>query len=89
MLLMGLCMLVPAQRLEKLRRTPEQEQPITLLELVAAVADSARTDAEVVATVHELLKSGKVRLIGNFGTAEVDLAANAGPPLARRDARQA
>jgi hypothetical protein len=47
--------------------TPE----ITLLELVAAVAESASSDAEVVAAVSELINSGKVRLVGNFRGADV------------------
>ena len=44
---------------------------ITLLELVAAVADSTRNEREVVATVSELINSGKIRLIGNFRGADV------------------
>jgi len=39
---------------------------VTLLDLVTAVARSARTDAEVVATVVYLVNSGKVRLCGTF-----------------------
>ncbi len=44
---------------------------ITLLELVAAVAQAAHSDAEVVATVTHLLQSGKIKLIGNFQGADV------------------
>ncbi len=43
----------------------------TLLDLVAAVAQAARSDAEVVATVTHLLRSGKIKLIGNFQGADV------------------
>ena len=39
---------------------------VTLLDLVMAVVRSARSDAEVVATVVYLVNSGKVRLCGNF-----------------------
>ena len=39
---------------------------VTLLDLVTAVARSARTDAEVVATVVDLVNSGRVRLCGTF-----------------------
>ena len=47
----------------------EQEEPtkITLLDLVTAVADSAESDEEVVATIASLLSSGRVTLVGNFG----------------------
>lgn len=37
---------------------------VTLLELVQAVADSAETDQEVVATVVYMLRSGRVKLVG-------------------------
>ncbi len=43
----------------------------TLLELVAAVADSARSDQEVVAVVMDLLRSGRVTLVGNFLVADL------------------
>lgn len=46
------------------RRTLDPE--ITLLDLVQAVCDEARTEAEVVATVLHLLRSGRVRLCGSF-----------------------
>jgi len=39
---------------------------VTLLELVNAVGEVAETDAEVVATVVDLVNGGKVQLIGNF-----------------------
>ncbi len=50
---------------------PVAAPEITLLDLVAAVAETATSDAEVVATVSELINSGKVRLIGNFRGADV------------------
>jgi hypothetical protein len=43
----------------------------TLLDLVAAIADSAHNDREVIATVADLLESGRVTLIGNFRGADV------------------
>ena len=48
--------------------TTEEGEPIetTLLDLVAAVADSARNEREVIATIKYLLASGRVRLVGNF-----------------------
>jgi len=39
---------------------------VTLLELVQAVSEESRSDAEVVAVVLHLLRSGRVRLCGNF-----------------------
>lgn len=56
-----------------LAQIDQQTQPveITLLELVAAVADSARNDHEVVATVASLINSGKITLVGNFLGADV------------------
>ena len=39
---------------------------LTLLELVEAVADTTENDAEVVATVTNMLRSGAVTLEGNF-----------------------
>lgn len=46
---------------------------LTMLDLVIAVQDQARTDAEVVATVAYLINSGAVRLCGNFKGARIDL----------------
>lgn len=61
------------QAAAKLAQIEQQTQPveITLLELVAAVADSARNDREVIATVASLLNSGKITLVGNFRGADV------------------
>lgn len=46
----------------------------TLLELVTTLGQITEDDAEVVATVIELLKSGRVRLIGNFRGQKIALA---------------
>ena len=61
------------QAAAKLAQIEQQTHPveITLLELVAAVADSARNDSEVIATVASLLNSGKITLVGNFRGADV------------------
>jgi len=51
------------------RPLPEVEGKVietTLLELVRTVGELTEDDREVVATVIELLHSGRVRLIGNF-----------------------
>ena len=66
------------------RVVPAEDDPInhggttmsldmTLLELVDAVADHARSDAEVIATVVYMVNSGAVRLCGNFKGARFDL----------------
>ena len=43
-----------------------QATDVTLLELVNAICDVTGDDEEVVATVLSLLRSGRVRLCGNF-----------------------
>jgi len=50
-------------------------QDMTLLELVKAVSDHARSEAEVIATVVYLVNSGQVRLCGNFKGTRFDLRA--------------
>jgi len=46
-------------------------EPLTLLELVATVAEFAETDEEVVATVSHLINSRAVTLVGNFRNSHV------------------
>ena len=46
----------------------------TLLDLVQAVSDFAKSDDEIVATVAYLINSGKVLLCGTFAGARIDLA---------------
>ena len=55
-------------------------QTTTLLDLVKAVGEHARTEAELVATVVYMVNSGRARLCGSFRGARFDLAADA--PLA-------
>ncbi len=50
---------------------PEPE-PVTLLELVDAVCDVTDDEKEVVATVLHMLRSGAVKLYGNFRGAKID-----------------
>lgn len=45
---------------------PREVERLTLLELVSAVAETTEDDAEVVATVTHMLRSGAVMLRGNF-----------------------
>lgn len=46
----------------------------TLLELVRAVSEITSDDREVVATVMEMLHSGRVRLCGSFRGSNLDAA---------------
>jgi hypothetical protein len=46
---------------------------VTLLDLVTAVSEYARSDGEVIATVVWLVNSGQVRLGGNFRGARFDV----------------
>ena len=46
----------------------------TLLELVQTIGELTEDDREVVATVIELLRAGRVRLIGNFRGQRIALA---------------
>jgi hypothetical protein len=55
------------------RTTPRFRTQTTLLELVAAVSEVAENEAELVATVLELLESGRARLTGNFRDIPIDV----------------
>lgn len=46
---------------------------VTLLELVAAAAEEARSDAELLAAVVYMVNSGRVQLMGTFRGARFDL----------------
>lgn len=50
---------------EEISRVPLAHES-TLLELVCVVNEFAASEAEVVATVTHLVRSGRVRLCGNF-----------------------
>ncbi len=52
----------------------EGEMSLTLLELVDTLADLTDDDAEIVATVVHLLRSGRVRLCGSFRGSRLDAA---------------
>ena len=51
---------------------PEGETQLTLLELVSAVSEMTSNDAEVTEAVLSLLRSGRVRLCGNFKGEPID-----------------
>jgi hypothetical protein len=48
---------------------------VTLLDLVNAVAEHVRSEAEVIATVVYMVNSRRVRLCGTFKGAYIDLPA--------------
>jgi hypothetical protein len=50
---------------------------VTLLDLVNAVSEQTRSEAEVIATIVYLVNSGRVRLCGNFKGARFDLHGSA------------
>ena len=50
---------------------PTQPETLTLLDLVAAIADASARPREVVATVHHLIETGQVTLVGNFRSRDV------------------
>lgn len=50
----------------------DHPETLTLLDLVAAISDEADTDEEVVATIQHLIESGKVTLVGNFRSGDVE-----------------
>jgi hypothetical protein len=61
---------VPVSSGEKTRG--DDPRAVTLLELVCAVGAVTDDDREVVATVCYMLRSGRVRLAGNFRGTPVD-----------------
>lgn len=52
---------------------------VTLHEVIAAVSEFARSDAEVIATVAHLVNTGRVRLRGEFAGARIDVSLPRGP----------
>jgi hypothetical protein len=50
----------------------DHPETLTLLDLVAAISDEADTDEEVVATIQHLIESGKVTLVGNIRSGDVE-----------------
>ncbi len=55
---------------------PEKDRVVetTLLELVQTIGELTQDDREVVATVIEMLRSGRVRLTGNFRGQRIAIA---------------
>jgi hypothetical protein len=51
---------------------PDRPRDLTLLELVRAVSEVTDDEREVVATVLYLLRSGHVRLCGNFRNVPIE-----------------
>ncbi|MEX2205089.1 MAG: hypothetical protein WEF50_02570 [Myxococcota bacterium] len=51
---------------------PGHPETLTLLDLVSAIADEAETDEEVVATIQHLIETGRVTLVGNFRSNDIE-----------------
>ncbi len=52
---------------------PAQARRVTLLDLVAALADSGASEVEVVWAITHLVNSGRVRLVGQFREAHIQI----------------
>ncbi len=59
---------------ERTTNVPVPVVETTLLELVRVVSEVTEDDREVVTTVMEMLRSGRVRLCGNFRDTNLDAA---------------
>ncbi len=59
---------------EESERHPAQARRVTLLDLVAALADSGAREAEVVCAITHLVNSGRVRLVGQFREAHIQIS---------------
>ncbi len=62
-----------ALAVEESERHPAQAQRVTLLDLVAALADSGASEVEVVWAIVHLVNSGRVRLVGQFREAHIQI----------------
>ncbi len=62
-----------ALAVEESERHPAQARRVTLLDLVAALADSGASEDEVVWAITHLINSGRVRLIGQFREAHIQI----------------
>ncbi len=58
---------------EESERHPAQARRVTLLDLIAALADSGASEAEVVWAIVHLVNSGRVRLVGQFREAHIQI----------------
>ncbi len=59
---------------EESERHPAQARRVTLLDLVAALADFGAGEAEVVWAITHLVNSGRVRLVGQFREAHIRIS---------------
>ncbi len=62
-----------ALAVEESERHPAQARRVTLLDLVAALADSGASEVEVVWAITHLVNSGRVRLVGQFREAHIQI----------------
>ena len=59
----------------------KKDRRTTLLELVRAVQDTCRSDAEVIAVITHMVNTGRVVLRGNFARQQIDAASSMAAPL--------
>ncbi len=57
--------------IEESEGNPAQARRVTLLDLVAALAESGASEVEVVWAITHLVNSGRVRLVGQFREAHI------------------
>ena len=70
---MGVALLeAPQTRVGHSKQAQGDPLSLTLLDLVASVSDVTGDEREVVATVLHMLRSGRVRLCGNFRDAAIE-----------------
>ncbi len=58
---------------EESERHPAQARRVTLLDLVFALAESGASEVEVVWAITHLVNSGRVRLVGQFCEAHIQI----------------
>jgi len=56
----------PAERARRVARSSDGAVHTTLLELVRTIGEVTEDEAEIVATVIQMLRSGRVKLCGTF-----------------------
>ncbi len=62
-----------AMAVEESERHPAQARRVTLLDLVAALADSGASEKEVVWAIVHMVNSGRVRLVGQFRETHIQI----------------
>ena len=69
----GTTIMAAASATLPIQAEPDTPLRLTLLELVGAVSEVTSDDREVVATVVQMLRSGRIELCGNFRSVPIDV----------------